>query len=87
MQDARPSRGGSVPRGGLASIFRRRIGLDPGPLVLAGLAEALQLLATAALARLLIVRLAAHLLAETAALTELTKPTDGFLDRLPRTNP
>jgi hypothetical protein len=55
--------------------------------VLAGLAEALQLLATAALARLLVIRLATHLLAEAAALAELAEPTDGFLNRLPRTNP
>ena len=46
-----------------------------------------RVLATAALARLLVIRLATHLLAEAAALAELAEPTDGFLNRLPRTNP
>jgi hypothetical protein len=48
----------------------------------ASLAEALQLLAAAALTGLLIVGLAPHFLAETAALAELAEAPDGFLDRL-----
>jgi len=55
--------------------------------VLAGLAESLQLFATAALAGLLVVGLPAHLFAEAAPLAELPEPSDCFLDRLSRANP
>jgi hypothetical protein len=62
-----------------------RVGLNPG--CLAGLAEPLELLAASALAGLLIVRLATHLLAEAASLAELPESTDGILDRLAGTDP
>jgi hypothetical protein len=55
--------------------------------VLAGLAESLELLATASFAGLLVVSLAAHLLPEAAALAELPEPSDCFLNRLSRANP
>jgi len=55
--------------------------------VLTGLAESLQLFATAPLAGLLVIRLPAHLFAEAAALAELPKPSDRFLNRLSRANP
>jgi len=58
---------------------------DPGGL--ASLAEALQLLAAAAFAGLLVVRLAAHLFAKTATLAELSESADGLLDRLTGTDP
>jgi hypothetical protein len=54
---------------------------------LAGLAEALQLFAAAALTGLLIIGLAAHLLAQAAALAELPEAADGVLDGLAGTDP
>jgi len=55
--------------------------------VLPGFAESLEFLATAPLAGLLVVSLAAHLLPEAAALAELPEPSDCFLNRLSSTNP
>jgi hypothetical protein len=60
-------------------------GSDAGGL--AGLAEALELFATAALAGLLVVSLPAHFLPETAPLAELAEATDRFLNRLARPDP
>jgi len=62
-------------------------GLNPRALVLAGLAESLQLFAAAALAGLLIIGLAAHLLAEPASLAKFAEPTNSLLNRLTGANP
>jgi hypothetical protein len=56
-------------------------------LVLAGLSQALELLAAAALAGLLIVGFTTHLLAESTPLAQLAEAADRFLDRLAGTNP
>jgi hypothetical protein len=61
------------------------MGSDAGGL--AGLAEALQLLAASALAGLLVVGLAPHLFPKAAALAQLAEASDGFLDRLAGTDP
>src|SRR5262249_51064165 len=67
---------------------RRRSGVsDPGRLVLTGLAEALEFLAAPALAGLLVVGLATHLLAESAPLAQLAEAADRLLDRLAGTHP
>jgi hypothetical protein len=55
--------------------------------MLAGLAEALELLAAPALAGLLVVGLATHLLAEAAPLAQLAEAADRLLDRLAGTHP
>jgi hypothetical protein len=55
--------------------------------VLTGLAEALEFLATPALAGLLVVGLATHFLAETAPLAQLAEAADRLLDRLAGTHP
>jgi hypothetical protein len=54
---------------------------------LAGLAEALQFFAAAAFTGLLVISLAAHFLAQAAALTELPEAPDGVLDRFAGTDP
>jgi hypothetical protein len=56
-------------------------------LVLARLAQSLELLAASALAGLLIVGFATHLLAEPASLAQLAEAADRLLDRLASTNP
>jgi hypothetical protein len=56
-------------------------------LVLASLAESLELLAAAALAGLLVVRFAAHFLAKSATLAQLAEAAHRFLDGLAGTNP
>jgi hypothetical protein len=58
--------------------------LDAGGL--AGLAEALQLFAAAALTGLLVVGLAAHFLPQATALAELPEAPDGVLDRFAGTD-
>jgi hypothetical protein len=55
--------------------------------VLTGLAEALQFLASPAFARLLIISLAAHLLAESAPFAQFAEAADRLLDRLAGTHP
>ena len=60
---------------------------DPGGLVLAGLAQALELLSTSALAGLLVVGFATHFLAKTASLAQLAEAAHRFLDRLAGTHP
>jgi hypothetical protein len=71
----------------MGRIGSEQDGLDPGGLVLASLAESLELLAAAALAGLFVVRFAAHLLAKSAALAELAEAAHRFLDGLTGTNP
>jgi hypothetical protein len=56
-------------------------------LVLASLAQALEFLAAAALARLFIIGFATHLLAKSAPLAKLAEAADGLLDGLAGTNP
>jgi hypothetical protein len=56
-------------------------------LVLAGLAQALELLAAAALAGLLIIGLSSHLLAKSAPLAQFAEAAYRLLDRLAGTNP
>jgi hypothetical protein len=58
---------------------------DPGGR--ASFAEALQFLAASALTWLLVIGLAPHFLAETAALAEFAEAADRLLDRLAGTNP
>ncbi len=64
--------------------FRRS---DPGGLVLAGLAQALELLSTSAFAGLLIVGFATHFLAKTASLAEFAEAANRLLNRLAGTHP
>ena len=54
---------------------------------LSGLAEALEFLAAPALAGLLVVGLATHLLAESAPLAQLAEAADRLLDRFAGTHP
>jgi hypothetical protein len=55
--------------------------------MLAGLAQAFELLSASALAGLLIVGFATHFLAKTASLAQLAEASDRFLDRLAGTHP
>ncbi len=61
--------------------------LDPGGLVLAGLAKSLELLAASTLAGLLVVGFATHFLAEAAPFAQLAEASYCFLDRLAGTHP
>jgi hypothetical protein len=54
---------------------------------LAGFAQALEFLASSALAGLFVVGLAPHFLPQTAPLTEFSEPADCILDRLAGTDP
>jgi len=54
---------------------------------LASFAKTLEFLTTAALTRLLVIRLAPHLFAKSATFAKFTEATDRFLDRLAGTNP
>jgi hypothetical protein len=63
------------------------LGLDPGDLVLTGLAQSLEFLAAAALAGFLVVGFATHLLAKPASFAQLAEAANRFLDRLTGTNP
>ena len=55
--------------------------------MLTGFAESLEFLAAPALAGLLVVGLAAHLLAEPAPLAQFAEASDRLLDRLTGTHP
>jgi hypothetical protein len=55
--------------------------------MLASLAQSLELFSAAALARLFVVGFATHFLAQSAALAQLSEPTNRLLNGLSGTNP